>query len=46
MHTDTDNTDMCSIDERMNINSIAPIYANKLERQNVNIMITYFFIQK
>ena len=37
---------ICSIGERMNINSIVPIYANKLERQNVNIMIIYFLSTK
>ena len=37
---------ICSIGKRMNINSIVLIYANKLERQNVNIMIIYFLYTK
>ena len=45
MHTVTD-IQISSIGERININSIALIYTNKLERQNVNIMITYFFYTK
>ena len=41
VHTDTDNTDLFNRRK-----DIVPIYANKLERQNVNIMIIYFLYTK